>query len=295
MCLLSKAEKKNKKNLTDRAEYSAYPQHAERRLENSSCATSCSKSDGRAEISPTRGLKSRRPPRCPTARICESMQCGRLKASYSNSWVGIMAWAWQIKTILKGRGGRRTLNGMTHGRAGGSFLFSLSLPPPQTWGACLLFGLLQKYFHSAEFLLFLSPLPHPPFPLAQTHRCTFFFCFFLNVFFWWTFLTVWMCFSLFEMGCFVSVSIWDLPFILWHSWYFWSHHVFFFFFFFKGALCNISSFTVLVARVLYSWTVCPSYFEVCKYKCKHPALKYTENSRKRMFLISRALLLFIGP
>lgn len=28
--------------------------------------------------------------------------------------------------------------------------------------------------------------------------------------------------------------------------------MYFFFFFFKGALCNISSFTVLVARVLYS-------------------------------------------
>lgn len=121
----------------------------------------------------------------------------------------------------------------TAGQEGAFCFLSLSPPPPQTWGACLLFGLLQKYFHSAEFLLFLSPLPHPPFPLAQTHRCTFFFCFFLNVFFWWTFLTVWMCFSLFEMGCFVSVSIWDLPFILWHSWYFWSHHVFFFFFFLK--------------------------------------------------------------
>lgn len=231
MCLLSKAEKKNKKNLTDRAEYSAYPQHAERRLENSSCATSCSKSDGRAEISPTRGLKSRRPPRCPTARICESMQCGRLKAFYSNSWVGIMAWAWQIKTILKGRGGRRTLNGMTHGRAGGSFLFSLSLPPPQHEAHVYFLDYCKNTFilrsSSSSFLPSLI-LP------SHSHKLTgarFFFVFFLNVFFWWTFLTVWMCFSLFEMGCFVSVSIWDLPFILWHSWYFWSHHVFFFFFF----------------------------------------------------------------
>ena len=156
MCLLPKAEKK-KKNLTDGAEYSAYPQHAERRLENSSCATSCSKSDGRAEISPTRGLKSRRPPppRCPTVRICESMQCGRLKASYSNSWVGIMAWAWQIKTILKGRGGRRTLNGMTHGRAGGSFLFSLSPPNMRR---------MFTFWITAKILSFcrVPPLPFSP-------------------------------------------------------------------------------------------------------------------------------------
>lgn len=180
MCLLSKAEKKNKKNLTDRAEYSAYPQHAERRLENSSCATSCSKSDGRAEISPTRGLKSRRPPRCPTARICESMQCGRLKASYSNSWVGIMAWAWQIKTILKGRGGRRTLNGMTHGRAGGSFLFSLSLPPPPNMRRMFTFWITAKILSFCG----VPPLPFSPpsssLPTRTNSQVHVFFLFFFK-------------------------------------------------------------------------------------------------------------------
>ena len=143
----------------------------------------------------------------------------------------------------------------------GAFCF---LSPPPTWGACLLFGLLQKYFHSAEFLLFLSPLPHRPFPLAQTHRCTF-FVFLVNM----TYSV--NLFLLFEMGCFVSVSMWDLPFILWHISYFWSHHLFIFFF--KGTLCNFSSFTVLVARVLYSRTVCPSYSEVCTYKCKTSGFK----------------------
>lgn len=119
----------------------------------------------------------------------------------------------------------------TAGQEGAFCFLSLSLPPPPKHEAHVYFLDYCKntFILRSSSSSFLPSLILP----SHSHKLTgarFFFCFFLNVFFWWTFLTVWMCFSLFEMGCFVSVSIWDLPFILWHSWYFWSHHVFFFFF-----------------------------------------------------------------